>query len=161
MTSKKVICPCDECLLIPSCRTTEFPALLKSCSLLTDYLHLHSGLRTKTCNETYPLRIIPVHEILNPTTWFLTLKNTLQSKCATILFLLTIPNQVPSFYTSLWGVFQYTNYDKIHYLEVLVRIDPDKYEKIRNKIGECLKKKKEKGYRTYGAGNDPTYKRCK
>ena len=160
MTSKKVICPCDECLLIPSCRTTDFPTLLRSCSLLTDYLHLHSGLQTKTCNKTYPLRIVPVHEILNPTTWFLTLKNTLQTKCASILFLLS-SDPFPSFYTSLWGSFKYTDHKGAHFLDVIVRIDPHKHEEIKNKIYECLKKKKEKGYRTYGAGNDPTYKRCK
>jgi hypothetical protein len=169
MDSKKVVCPCDECLLIPSCRTADFPTLLRSCSLLTDYLHLHSGLQTKTCNGTFPSRIVSAHEILNPTTWFLTLKNTRHTKCATVLFLLGL-NQFPSFYTSLWGSFKYMehkNYyitgliDGAHSLNVKVRIDPRKHEKIKNKIYECLKKKKEKGYRTYGAGNDPTYKRCK
>jgi hypothetical protein len=169
MDSKKVVCPCDECLLIPSCRTLDFPTLLMSCSLLTDYLNLHSGLQTKTCDKTYPLRIVPVHEILNPTSWFLTLKNTQQIKHASILFLISL-NLEPSFYASLWGSFKYMEHkshyysgliDGAHSLTVIVRIDPRKYEKIKNKIDKCLKKKKEKGYRTYGAGNNPTYKRCK
>jgi hypothetical protein len=160
MNHKKVACPCDECLLIPSCRTVDFPTLLLSCSLLTDYLHLHSGLQTKTCDETYPLRIVPVHEILNPTTWFLTLKNTLQTKCASILFLLSF-GQFPSFYTSLWGSFRYINHRGVHSLNITIRIAPHKHKEIKNKIYKCLKKKKEKGYRTHGAGNNPMYKRCK
>jgi hypothetical protein len=160
MNPKKVACPCDECLLIPSCRTVDFPTLLLSCSLLTDYLHLHSGLQTKTCNETFPLRIVPVHEILNPTTWFLTLKNISADKYASISFLLSL-NKFPSFYTSLWGSFQYIKHRGVHSLKIVIRIDPRKYEKIKHRIVECLKKKKEKGYRTHGAGNNPTYKRCK
>jgi hypothetical protein len=159
MSPKKVVCPCDECLLISLCRNTDFPTLLRSCSLLTDYLNLHSGLQTRTCDRTYPSRIVPVHEILNPTTWFLTIKNTSQTKYAAISFLLST-NMYPSLYTSLWGSFKYIERKKVHSLKVIVRIDPYKFEEIKNKIDKCLKKKKEKGYRTHGAGNNPTHKRC-
>ncbi len=156
-TEDSAISPCDDCLLVPLCRNLDFPTLIIQCELLKDYLKLFNGLQTRMADDNYPFRIISTHESLNPTTWVLTMKRTRRTQTANIIFILSSGDN--DFYTSLYGVLRYKRTGKVQGLDIIVRIAPKKYCQTRNKINKCLTQKKEKGYRTYGAGNYSSYKR--
>ena len=151
-------CPCDECLFCYRCRKSDFIRLIEDCGLLKDYLNLYAGMKTQLSDFEYPSKIVLVHEILNPTTWYLTMKKTNANLYSHIYFLLG-EFSYPTLYSNIIGYCSYARVHKICHIELSVRINVKKYEHTKKKIIECLKKKKEKGYRTYGAGNIANYKR--
>ena len=62
MNSKKV--PCEQCLLIPSCRHKKYSRLFEECSLLSNCIFGHTIVGRKRCKPLFKLQ-----EILKPTKW--------------------------------------------------------------------------------------------